>query len=97
VQSKCRAVVDGDRTSGLWPVARSHGLALFYRYPTTGSHPWLYPCRSLRELKSKKAARELLSTQNHAARMQDFQDKIAHDERFTEEEKQQIIKASYEW
>lgn len=55
----------------------------------------------LRERKEKhdadEAERERLYTERHANRMEHFRNKIAHDDRFTEEEKANIIKASWEW
>jgi hypothetical protein len=55
----------------------------------------------LRERKEKhdsdEKMRERLYTERHAARMQDFRNQTSKDDRFTEEEKQQIIKASWDW
>ena len=57
--------------------------------------------QALRERKEKhdadEATRERLYTTRHSARMQDFRDQISRDDRFTEEEKANIIKASFEW
>ena len=44
-----------------------------------------------------EATRQRLYTERHAARMQDFRDQISRDDRFTDEEKANIINASYEW
>jgi hypothetical protein len=55
----------------------------------------------LRESKQQhdadEAERERLSNERHAARMEDFRSQISRDDRFTDEEKEKIIKASYEW
>lgn len=55
----------------------------------------------LRERKEKheadEATRQRLYTNRHAARMQDFRENISRDDRFTQEERENIIKASYEW
>ena len=57
--------------------------------------------QALRERKEKhdadEAERERLYTTRHAARMHDFREKISNDDRFTEEERENIIKASYDW
>ena len=44
-----------------------------------------------------EAERQRLYATRHAARMQDFRDQISRDDRFTDEEKANIINASYEW
>ena len=44
-----------------------------------------------------EAERQRLYAMRHAARMRDFRDQISRDDRFTDEEKANIIKASYEW
>ena len=55
----------------------------------------------LRERKAKHDAdeetRERLYTTRHAARMEDFRNQISRDDRFNDEEKANIIKASREW
>ena len=55
----------------------------------------------LRERKTRHDAdeveRQRLSSERHAVRMQDFRDRIARNDSFTDEEKARIIKASYEW
>ena len=44
-----------------------------------------------------EAERQRLYATRHAARMQDFRNQISRDDRFTDEEKTNIINASYEW
>jgi hypothetical protein len=55
----------------------------------------------LRERKAQhdadQAEPQRLSTEHHAAFMQGFRDSISRDDRFTDEEKANIINASYEW
>ena len=44
-----------------------------------------------------QAEYERLSTERHAIFLEGFRDSISRDDRFTEEEKAKMIKASYEW
>ena len=46
---------------------------------------------------AEEAERKRLYATRHAARMQDFRNQISRDDRFTDEEKTNIINASYEW
>jgi hypothetical protein len=55
----------------------------------------------LRERKAKEdadhAERPRLTDERHLDCMEGFRDSISRDDRFTDEEKANIIKASYEW
>ena len=86
-------------------MAKSHDKASPHRsfYPSVVSEKERKEALAqvLRERKEKHDAdeemRQRLYTERHAARMQDFRTQISRDDRFTEEEKDKIIKASYEW